>query len=372
MYKSNTNKDNKYSKNAKLKKEDSEKNDSKSSSLKKALIAGGLSLFSNDLNNTNLSSSDDIITVLESEYKDSLFSDDEVLKNNYLKSSSTLTNDNKNTTIHHNNSNEVNSTKNYEKSSYFLKYYVPNKNKCKVNMKYLNEIINTLKGDYMSITELFQTFQKYDFSSIDNVKSNKILNDLESKVFNRYRSFNNISRIINSNIELKNTLSSICKAEDIASQCAMYAYNIYSFIKIFHYKKNNNIGSKSLKKHTYSSSNNQKNSKFKKEEFDPLKSSRDEEIKILQNKSTDNISSEEYSNLNTLRNDRSIMEGYKSNLRLNTIQKTRTEDLSNDIRNSKKSIDKLIFNAPIMSFNNLNKLSLNGFNLVKMYKNLQK
>ena len=66
------------------------------------------------------------------------------------------------------------------------------------------------------------------------------------------------------------------------------------------------------------------------------------------------------------------MEGYKSNLRLNTIQKTRTEDLSNDIRNSKKSIDKLIFNAPIMSFNNLNKLSLNGFNLVKMYKNLQK
>jgi len=383
MYNSKINKDNKDSKKSDFKKEDSVKKDSKSSSLKKALITEGLSLFSNDLNDTNLSNSDDIISVLESEYKDSLFSEDEASKNDHLKSSSKSTNNHKNNknnnnkeniNIHHNNSNAVNSSNTNEKSSYFLKNYIPNKNKNKVNMKHLDEILNTLKGDYMCLNELFGTFQKYDFSSIDNVKSNKILNDLESKVFNRYRSLNNISKIINSNIELKDTLSSICKAEDITSQCAIYAYNIYSFIKMFHYSKNHNIDTNSSKKQTSSSGsdNNKRNSNFKKEEFDSLKSIRDEEIKILQSKSTDNINSEEYSNLNMLRNERSIMEGYKSNLRLNSIQKVRTEDLRDDIRNSKQNIDKFIFNAPIVSFNHLNEMSLNGINLVKMYKNMQK
>lgn len=343
-----------------LNKEDSVKKNSKSSFLKKALITEGLSLFNSDSDYSEISSSDNIIYVLESEYKDSLFNEKEDSDEQHSSSESSNKENNINNKEHinikENNSHKTSSNNIKKKNSFLYKDYIPNKNKNKVNTKDLSEIINTLKGDYLLLDELSEAFQKYDFDSLNNVKSNKLLNDLENKVFNRYKSLNNIDKIINSNIELKETLNLIFKTEDITAQCLLHAYNIYSLIKMFHYNKNHNTYINSSKRSSSSSidnNKNTKNSKFKKEQFDSLKSIRDEEIKILQTKNSNYTSTEEHSNLDMLKNESSIMEGYKSNLRLDTITKNRTQDLSDKIRDSKKSIDGSIFSAQLIASNYL-------------------
>ena len=379
MYKSDENE------NKKTKKDSNLKNSSKKTS--KSSLIGIIPLnFKDNLNsdedfetetesgNLNLN---DIVDILESDYTEVIDEDKEIKNDeilNYDKKENLPDKDDLSPEIDNVKNNQY--RKNIKKNSSKSKNYLPSKNKDRKHFENLNEIIITLKKDYMNLNQIFDSFQKSDFSSMDDSKCNKILNMLEEQVFLKFKSFNNINKLANSNEHLRNTLSLIFKSEDITSQCIMYAYKIYSLIKMFHYDKDH-LHKNYLKKPRSSfflggdNINNTKNN-FKKKQFDSLKFARDEQIKIFDLKTSDELSTEDQANLNTLKNHRLIMEGYKSNLRIDTIEKDRVKDLTLDIRNSKKFLSSFFFNSSIISLDYLKQLTQSEIKLIKMYRNSKK
>lgn len=224
--------------------------------------------------------------------------------------------------------NEYSPIFNSEKNTNYTKDFLPNKNKKTQQSKNINEIIFTLKSDYSNISNVYKKFNYYNFDSLSDDKRNSILNTLEESVFSNFNSFNMISKLANSNLEIKFALQEIFKIDDISNKCAMYAYNIYSFMKMYQHKKN-----------FTKNKNSNKAVIFNKKNFDSLKFIRDSEIKRLDNKSSNSISYTESLNLQMLKSERSDIEGVKSNIRLENLTKTRTQTLKEDIFNSSRVLD---------------------------------
>lgn len=362
------------------KKEDLDKKNSKSYFIKNALLNTELSFFKKDTNDYDtVLNTDSIIEILESDYKDNnlLSSDDSDLINDDLKSSSESSTKKKfvpnlknkpytvNLKNHNSDSNSIviNSKLNTD--------FLPSRNKKDPeHVKNLNRIINTLKNDYRNLTEIYDSFQKYNFSSVDIIKSNKFLNNFEKKSFTIFKDLDTIHKSINNDNQLKIIINKIFKTDDISAHCVMYAYNIYSFIKMFHYTKNISSETNTKKRNSSSVLNNVNNFKFKKEQFDLLKEVRDDKIKYIESKTSNNTTSEESSNLKKLRDERSIMEGYKSNIRLNSININQTQNLNDSIKNSKKLLNGIVFNAHIIPSNNLEDFALKSADLALMCSKL--
>ena len=323
---------------------------------------------------------DGLVNMADSDYTKIISENADVLSNKISDNKKdNLSNKTKNNKNHiykkhmRNNSQEYSSKKDSDEHN----GYLPSRKKDRKHIEDLNEIIINLKKDYFNLNEIFDTFQKFNFSSVDDSKGIEILNYLEEQIFNKLKNLNNIDKLAKSNENIKNTLNLIFKSEDITAQCVMYAYNIYSFIKMFHYDKEHlhkTYIEKTLSPSSSSSDDNNKNNKhrFNKLQFDSLKFIRDEEIHISDLKTSDSLTLQEHFNMNTLKNDRSIMEGIKSNIRLEQIEKTRAKNLTMDIRNSKKSLNNFFSNSSIISFDYLQQSAQNGFKLIKMYRNTKK
>ena len=308
------------------KKEDKKNNDAKFSSILDLLIPSDFIITDNNItsesvnntNNINHLSTDNkpIINVLEDDYK-------------FICNPSSSTN-NENVNISPQFETRKNSSLKHKKDNHLSsKTYSPNKIKKKENIKELDRIIFILKSEYRLTTSVQESFEYSDFNSMADNKRNAILNKLQDTVFSSFEKLNQLSKLSNSNNEIKEALQEIFKLEDITNQSAMHAYNIYSFMKMYQYKRNfnntNNDGSTNKLR-------------FNKKQFDSVKFARDSEIRRLDKKSSSSLSSNESLNLNSLKQERSEMEGCKSIIRLNNLYKSRIGYLKSEIANSKKAL----------------------------------
>lgn len=213
------------------------------------------------------------------------------------------------------------------------KKFVPSKNKTQPSsQKDLYTVINSLQSHYKCVFETYKFFKTLKLDSMTSKKSNFWLNLLSNRIFSSFQELSKLSMFASSNSDIKDSLSQFYKQEDVFSECTMFAYDLYSLIRLVQYQKNNDR-----------KSTNNKHFKFRSKEFDSIKFIRDSEIKRLDSKSTKTLSNGESSNLSDFKNERLYMEGYKSQIRLNNLTKELSNDLDKTLIKSSQALNGIIF-----------------------------
>lgn len=203
------------------------------------------------------------------------------------------------------------------------------------NFNKLHYILAILKSDYRNINKTYISFKKLQKAKIDKKKLNLTLNSIESSLYENLKQLNTVSKTVDGNENIKSALNDIFNYDDIAAHASLFAYNIYSLIKMFHFNKN------------YDYDKKQRKNKFKKHDFDTLKLLRDEAISSLQSYPSLKLSSNQKLNLQILRKDRLDMEGLKSNLRLKSLSDSRNKELNYYLVNTKYKLDGIMFNSQL-------------------------
>lgn len=208
------------------------------------------------------------------------------------------------------------------------KKFVPSKNKTQpYSQKDLYTITNSLQSNYKSTLETYRFFKTLRLSSMNTKKANSLLNLLSNRVFSNFQEISKLSNLVSSDSDMKENISQIYKGEDVFSECTIFTYNLYSLLKLVQYERNNT-----------KQSNNNKRLRFRSKEFDSTKSIRNSEIKRLDSKSTKVLSTSELLNLSAFKNERQYMEGYKSQIRLDTLIKKFSNNLENSLKKSSQNL----------------------------------
>lgn len=285
----------------------------------------------NDVNKEeNLKDTDEILNVLEADYKlnTDMYSDD---NSNFSK----------------------------DKKNSFLK----NNNK-KLSSASADIAVIKLKKNFKSLVRYNEIFKNTNIKSLSASKGITFLNKLQNDIFSCYKDLNALAILVDSNSELKIAVKNMFNCDDIIEHCSMYAYNLYSYIKMFQYK-NYNLNT-NIRNNKFSAASNDSNEnhvdksfKFKSEDLDSLRQIRSGEIHRLGSKPSMSLSQNQANNLSHFKAEKINMEGEKSILRINNLSNSRLRDLNNSIVRSQMLLSNVIFSSSAA----LNSFALSSSNL---------
>lgn len=255
-------------------------------------------------------------------------------------------------------SNDGNNLSKGKKNS-FLK-----KNNKKLPSASTNATVNKLKKNFKSLVRYNEIFKNTDIKSLSASKGSTFLSKLQNDIFSCYRDLNALAILVDSDSELKIAVKDLFSCEDFIEQCSMYAYNLYSYVKMFQYKNynlNNGVKNNNFSATSNDSTENTQNKtfKFKSEDLDSLRQIRFEEIHRLDSKPAMSLSQNQANNLADFKEEKINMEGEKSILRINRLSNSRLKDLNNSIVRS----EMLLSNVILSSSAALNSFALSSSNL---------